>query len=343
MCLLQVLLICFLALQYVRALSITFPSTPTAAQNNTFNWVRESNDPNNIWLRKQKLDDLSGVTPWTNDTVQLNLELKSSGSVVIYFLRAGLFNVGVFSSSDYPITNDKIVSPPIQVMLLTVSVNPTSAGAIPLTTQQSSLTPARSDPPPTLRVASGSSGTMSSGTIAAFSAGSILALITAGILIYICRRHRRRPPSHSVHVADPPLLTPFALTLSKIREAEEEARRQFQSLPPNAPHRSDTAVGNEITNMRNPHESLPEAARLVRRREVIQHEDSGWRPPETVSESRSDHQPIELPPTYDDSTRRVEAGGNGGQLRGDDEPVPVRRGSRLVVMSLVVEETTSGK
>ncbi|KAG7087075.1 hypothetical protein E1B28_013057 [Marasmius oreades] len=116
-------------IQYVWALNITFPSPPTAAQNNTFLWMRENGDPGKIWLRKQKLDDDHGATSWSGDSDSAQLDLTiSTGSAQIHFHRAGLFNVGVFKMEDNSNHNKGMA--PVSVKQLTVSVNPTSAGAI---------------------------------------------------------------------------------------------------------------------------------------------------------------------------------------------------------------------
>ncbi|KAF9258153.1 hypothetical protein L218DRAFT_1080578 [Marasmius fiardii PR-910] len=190
-----------ITLRYVGALNIIFPSTPTAAQNNPYNWVREVNDPNTVWLRKQKLDDLVGATPWSGgsggpgdppeEMPKLDLT-RGTGSGVLHFNRAGLFNVGVFSKPDYPVQNGKIVAPPIQIMLFTVSVNPTSAGAVQSSTTSSPEAIPTSTKPSVPDKAQGSLKSANTALIVGLTLGFATLIVIIAVTLFYFRYRRRR-------------------------------------------------------------------------------------------------------------------------------------------------------
>ncbi|KAG7087112.1 hypothetical protein E1B28_013093 [Marasmius oreades] len=148
--------------QRVWALKVAFPSPPTAAQNNTFLWTQEDDDPDDVWLRTQRLDD-TGATSWSDNTVHLDLS-HSAGRAQIHFDRAGLFNVGAFESEDNPNHDHKV---PISITQATVSVNPTSAGAISGTSEPVSFIQA------TVSMNSTSAGTISGTSSSVSSSTSV--------------------------------------------------------------------------------------------------------------------------------------------------------------------------
>ncbi|KAF9257872.1 hypothetical protein L218DRAFT_990829 [Marasmius fiardii PR-910] len=111
-------------------------------------------------------------------------------------------------------------------------------------------------------------------------------LAAGGILLWIrCRKKRALSPSEDYRRQNhglTPYMTP-AYTIPGFTE-----RFRTEKRPESPTHRS----GQESRSSRNPQFDVPNPYR-----EVLQHEDSGWRP------APSEHEPVELPPTYDDSTR----------------------------------------
>ncbi|KAG7087021.1 hypothetical protein E1B28_013000 [Marasmius oreades] len=188
-------------IQHVWALNITFLSPPTAAQDNTFLWTGEDDDPSIIWLRKQKLGDTIGATSWSDDTVQLDLS-DLAGSAQIHFNGAGVFKIGAFNTGD-PNTEGMA---PIWIEQFTVSVNSTSTGAI---SGASSTPPVSSSSsvgsPPTLMPSNGRNRVEQPLIIGLTVGFGTLATIGATILYFHYRRRRKTDTM-------PPSLTPFSDT-----------------------------------------------------------------------------------------------------------------------------------
>ncbi|KAG7087113.1 hypothetical protein E1B28_013094 [Marasmius oreades] len=215
-----------ISIQYVWALKITFPSSPTAAQNNTFLWMREQVDPGTVWLRKQKLDADIGATPWSDDTLQLNLT-KSTGSAQIHFNRAGLFYVGAFKTDINPRTVGDSIAP-ISMNQFTVSVNPTSAGAIsgtsstppPVSSTSSVASPSTPTP---LNDKNGAKRPHKVAVIVGLTVGFITLGIIGAIIFYLRYRRRRKADM------TPPIVTPFSDTTvySVSRTDIKERKRQL--------------------------------------------------------------------------------------------------------------------
>ncbi|KAK7019179.1 hypothetical protein VNI00_018173 [Paramarasmius palmivorus] len=107
------------------AITIDFPQPLIAVRNNTFSWTRAEKDPQNFHLRKKKLDDSSGFTSFSGP-VNIPVNGMDTGSGMLYFNRAGLFQVAAFASED------KRLQTPLFSTIVTVSLNPTSAGAAPV-------------------------------------------------------------------------------------------------------------------------------------------------------------------------------------------------------------------
>ncbi|KAF9258962.1 hypothetical protein L218DRAFT_1004373 [Marasmius fiardii PR-910] len=184
-----------------------------AAQNDTFNWIREASDPRTGWLRVQELDESVRVSSWSPPT-QLNLTL-ASGKVVIYFSSAGRVYYPHLVRQDYPtLGKDGLDPTPISTFRFTVSPNPTSTILLvpeTLPTSQSPTPPSATPtlPPPTQPSASGSSSTHISpdAMIAYISVGVAIILVIAGIIVFCLVRRRRRcqDPSQS---CDPAVVLP---------------------------------------------------------------------------------------------------------------------------------------
>ncbi|KAG7093143.1 hypothetical protein E1B28_009426 [Marasmius oreades] len=262
----------------VEALNITFPTPPRAAQGSTFIWTREEHDPQQAWLRKRKLDGTPGVAPWVNDSVALDLT-PGGGVDSIVFTREGLYNIGIFDKSDSP--KSAPLLQPIAMVQVTVieSLNSTSTGATQTPSQTLSST--SSATAGELRAATPKPHKLSPGAIAGIAVGAAAALMLP--IIMLCIRYRRARASSRLTETDP---TPFIQTTSSVQGLSKEARTQNSSTP------NDPIEGSN--------------QQLAGRPETIQHQDSGWRPPLLISEN--DHIPIELPPTYGDSTRRARVG-----------------------------------
>ncbi|ESK87806.1 hypothetical protein Moror_15346 [Moniliophthora roreri MCA 2997] len=105
-----------------RAITVTFPQTLVATQNNPFSWTRDENDPQDFDIRKQKLDDPGGLTTFS---VPIHVVANGSrtGNGTIYFTRAGLFRTVVFDARDENLKQFLLSQ------TVTVFVAPTSAGA----------------------------------------------------------------------------------------------------------------------------------------------------------------------------------------------------------------------
>ncbi|KAG7087110.1 hypothetical protein E1B28_013091 [Marasmius oreades] len=211
-------------IQRVWALNISFPSPPTAAQDNTFLWTRDREDPGRVWARTQKLNEDGDFrdASWSDVSVPLDLS-NSTGSAQIYFDRAGLSNVGSFDMPDNPNVN-KLLQP-YSFRNFNVSVNPTSAGTISGTLST----------PPTVS-ASPTVGSTSPTQIpsnqkfapnVAVIVGVILGfgtLATIGAIILYFRYRRRR-----ISDMKPPSVTPFSNTKDyKITRTDiKERKRQM--------------------------------------------------------------------------------------------------------------------
>ncbi|EEB92529.1 hypothetical protein MPER_08946 [Moniliophthora perniciosa FA553] len=123
-----VLLMLFALICVARAITITFPQTLVATQENPFSWRRDGNDPQKFDVRKQKLDDPGGLTGFS-DPVHVMANEAQTGNGTIYFNRAGLFRMVVFDARDQSLKRILISQ------TVTVYVSPTSAGvSIPLST-----------------------------------------------------------------------------------------------------------------------------------------------------------------------------------------------------------------
>ncbi|KAG7087111.1 hypothetical protein E1B28_013092 [Marasmius oreades] len=226
------LLFLMIPIRYVWALNVTFPFPPTAAQNNTFLWTREQGDPGKVWLRIQKLDDDHGATPWSGDSDSAQLDLTSlTGSAQIHLNRAGLFNVGTFEMEDNS-NQDKGMSP-ISIKQVTVSVNPTSAGAIsgtsPTPPPASASSPVSSGPPKQMKSTQMPSHekyeakTPNVALIVGLTLGftTLLAIAVAAILYFRYRRRRKTDTT-------PPSVTPFSdTTVYNVPTDIAERKRQM--------------------------------------------------------------------------------------------------------------------
>ncbi|KAF9256957.1 hypothetical protein L218DRAFT_949558 [Marasmius fiardii PR-910] len=294
------------ALQSVRALNITFPSGPIAAQYNTFNWIRGEQDPNiDVWLRRQKLDGSEGARMWSGENVTLDLK-SARGSSSFYFKGPGNVNLAYFTKSDYPTLGAKVDPTPTLVTSVSIYASGstlTQSHSSPVLTSSSQTT---SLPPSSSTQLSSQStkAQINSGTIAGISVGVIMALTILILLEFMRRRRRKRwAPSGSFVQENSGLIIPFTPnTLTQRRKAEERAEIRGRAQILGTPGLNSQSDAPAVSDMAGdvPIDLRTHSARM---REVIQHEDSGWRPEELVSET--DHQPIELPPTYDDSTRRL--------------------------------------
>ncbi|KAG7087127.1 hypothetical protein E1B28_013106 [Marasmius oreades] len=227
------LLFFMISIRYVWALNITFPSPPTAGQNNTFLWTRKQGDPGTVLLRKQKLDGSIGATPWSSNPVQLDLS-NPAGSAQINFDRAGLFNVGAFKTD---------ATTPISITQVAVSLIPTFAGAsIGTSSTESVSSPVGS-----------STQSPSVAFIVGLSLGLIaLLVIIGGIILYFRYRCRRIRTDTT-----PPSLTPFSdtsgynITRTDIKERQrqmvgqkehqvERQSRSYEQAPQTSPANNQT-------------------------------------------------------------------------------------------------------
>ncbi|KAF9258151.1 hypothetical protein L218DRAFT_1005328 [Marasmius fiardii PR-910] len=169
---------------------------------------------------------------------------------------------------------------------------------------------------------------LSPGIITGISVGAAIALILVALLLWLLYGRRKKTLSTSLY--NPPSPTPFIPTVLS-KESIENARLSQADRDRSTPDSPAEPV--------TPRSHF--GPRAGTSREVIQHSDSGWRPP--VESSEGGHRPVELPPTYDDSTRRVSGAGDGGNSG-------ALAGIQRLVRSLprrpdtsVIEEKSSGK
>ncbi|KAG7087071.1 hypothetical protein E1B28_013053 [Marasmius oreades] len=165
---------------------------------------------------------------------------------------------------------------------------PTPASSTALTTSESS------DPEPTTSQSfSGSSSpshrSLSRGAIAGIAVGAATALIIVVLSLWMCYRRRRVAASWSWSSS---AMQPFTRSIP-IKESPE-IKSQVSQVHQNESN-SSSAIPNPPVN---PIE--PNVSRVPASREVIQHTDSGWRPP-VSSDDHHGQSPIELPPAYETS------------------------------------------
>ncbi|KAI3604419.1 hypothetical protein WG66_008278 [Moniliophthora roreri] len=248
------------------AVNIVFPQPLVAVENNDFSWTRSEGDPKNFYLVKQKLDDPGGVTAFS-EKIDVVAGDSQAGKGNIYFRRAGLFRVVVFTR------NNREAQRALFSTTVTVSLNPTSIGALTQT-----HTPAAPLPSPTSKSHSGQQrpSVSSTGAIAGAVIG-VVALVSLTVTVFFLLRRRNRLQNIDA------LIVPFPDIESGPTRAQKGRMRSpgnVQARPTRTP--TFLALRDYLNNDR-------QRTRGAEGQIVVQHGDSGWRPLGV----------LDMPPQYD--------------------------------------------